>query len=131
MRPTQCVGGLYLTVADSLALQHINYINNKIFQVNSNCGKQKKVFANFLQAFWRFSTRFQRYKKKQCCPRAEDTAIFEDLRLRGQGQGLDLRGLGQGQGLQNVSSRTSSMPRTSSRTPPLIFSCISLFSTLP
>ena len=37
-------------------------------------------------------------------PRVEDRAIFEDLRLRGQGQGLDLRGLGQG--LQNVSSRT-------------------------
>ena len=35
------------------------------------------------------------------CPRAEDMAIFEDLRLRGQG-------------LQNVSSRTSS------RTPPLV-----------
>ena len=31
---------------------------------------------------------------------------------------LDLRG--QGQGLQNVSSRTSSRPRTSSRTPPLV-----------
>ena len=39
---------------------------------------------------------------------------------RGQGQGLDLRG--QGQGLQNVSSRTSSRPRTSSRTPPLLSS---------
>ena len=37
-----------------------------------------------------------------CCPRAEDRPIFEDLRSRGQGQGLDLRG----QGLQNVSSRT-------------------------
>ena len=36
------------------------------------------------------------------------------MRLRGQGQGLDLRG----QELQNVSSRTSSRPRTSSRTPP-------------
>ena len=39
-------------------------------------------------------------------------------RGQGQGQGLDLRG--QGQGLQNVSSRTSSRPRTSSRTPPLL-----------
>ena len=36
---------------------------------------------------------------------AEDRAIFEDLRIRGQGQGL-----------QNVSLR----PKTSSRTPPLI-----------
>ena len=34
--------------------------------------------------------------------------IFEDLRLRGQGQELDLRG--QGQGLQNV-SRGQGRPR--------------------
>ena len=63
--------------------------------------KTKKVFANFSQGFWRFSTKFQLFKKL-CCPRAEDRAIFEDLRL--QGQGLDLRG----QGLQNVSSKRSS-----------------------
>ena len=37
------------------------------------------------------------------CPQAEDRPIFEDLRPRGQGQGLDLRG--QGQGLQNVRGR--------------------------
>ena len=78
------------------------------------------VFANFLRGFWRFPTKFQQFKKL-CCPRAEDRAIFEDLRLQGQGQGLDLRGQGQGQGLQNVSSRTSSRPRTSSKTPPLAF----------
>ena len=47
---------------------------------------------------------------------AEDRAIFEDLRLRSQGQGLDLRS--QGQRLQNVSSR----PRTFSRNPPLVIS---------
>ena len=41
---------------------------------------------------------------KLCCPRAEDRVIFEDLRLRGQGQGLDLPG--QGHELQNVSVRT-------------------------
>ena len=83
--------------------------------------KTKKVLANFPRGFWRFPTKFQLFKK-ECCPRAEDRPIFEDLRLRGQGQGqgLDLRGQGQGQGLQNVSSRTSSRPRTSSRTPPLI-----------
>ena len=46
--------------------------------------------------------------KNSACPWAEDWAIFEDLRLRGQGQEL-----------QNLSSRTSSRPRTSSRTPPL------------
>ena len=65
--------------------------------------KAKKVFANFPRGFCSFPTKFQRLKK-HCCPRAEDWAIFEDLRLRGQGQGLE-----------NVSSRT----RTFSRTPPL------------
>ena len=63
--------------------------------------------------------------QKKCCPRVEDSAIFEDLRPRLQGQGLDLRG--QGQGLQNVSSRTSSSPRTSLRTPPLLSSVIFSF----
>ena len=58
-----------------------------LFQEISNCGKQKKVFANFPRGFWRFPKKFQRFKK-QCCPRAEDRAIFEDLRLRGQGQEL-------------------------------------------
>ena len=32
--------------------------------------------------------------RKLACPRAEDRPIFEDLRPRGQGQGLDLRGQG-------------------------------------
>ena len=64
--------------------------------------KTKKVFANFPRGFWRFPTKFQRFKK-YCCPGAEDRAIFKDLRLRGLGQGL-----------QNVSSRTSS------RIPPLL-----------
>ena len=53
------------------------------------------------------SKKKKRSSQKFCCPRAEDRPIFEDLRPRGQGQGLDLRG----QGLQNVSSRT----------PPLIY----------
>ena len=59
-----------------------------------------KVSAKFLAFFNKIST-----VQKECCPRAEDRAIFENLRLRGQGQGL-----------QNLSSR----PRTSLRTPPLI-----------
>ena len=71
----------------------------------------KKVFKNFFPAIstWgnqnkglcRFSARFKAFSnkisaiKKWCCPRAEDRAIFEVLRLGGQDQGL-----------QNVSSRT-------------------------
>ena len=33
------------------------------FQAISTWGKQKKVFANFLRGFWRFPTKFQRFKK--------------------------------------------------------------------
>ena len=58
----------------------------------------------FSKKIFKDSTKFQQFKK-YCCPRAEDRPIFEDLRPRGQGQGL-----------QNTSSR----PRTSSRTPPLV-----------
>ena len=80
--------------------------------------KTKKVFANFPRGFWRFPTKFQRLKK-YCCPRAEDRAIFEDLRLRGQGQGLEAS-RPTPRTSKNVSSRTFSRPRTSSRTPHLI-----------
>ena len=61
----------------------------------------KNAFLNFFQASYKISTIHK--KSAVLEPR---TAIFEDLRTRGQGQGL-----------QNVSSR----PRTSSRTPPLLF----------
>ena len=66
----------------------------------------KKKKKRSRKTFFSRSTKFQPFKKL-CCPRAENRAIFEDLRLRGQG-------------LENVSSRTSSRPRTSSRTPPLL-----------
>ena len=58
---------------------------------------RKNVFQKIFQAIHKILT-IQKY----CCPRAEDRPIFEDLRPRGQGLGLDRRG----QGLQNVSSRT-------------------------
>ena len=32
------------------------------FQVISTLGKEKKVFANFLPSFWRFLSKFQRFK---------------------------------------------------------------------
>ena len=66
----------------------------------------KTAFSNF------FSGNLQNFNNSKLpCPRLEDKAIFEDLRPRGQGQGL-----------QNVSPRMSSRPRTSSRTPPLTIS---------
>ena len=58
----------------------------KFFRRSPNEKKTIKVFVNFLRGFWRFSTKFQGFKN-QCCLRAEDRAIFEDLRLCGQGQG--------------------------------------------
>ena len=57
--------------------------------------------TNFLRGFWRFPTKFQRFK---------NSAVLEPR------TGQFSRTWGQGQGLQNVSS----MPRTSSRTPPLL-----------
>ena len=73
-----------------------------LFQAISQRGKRKKSSQIFRELFGVFQQTFND-SKKQCCLRAENRAIFEDLRLRGQGQGVDLRG----QGLQNVSPRTS------------------------
>ena len=58
---------------------------------NLSSDLHKKTFS---KKFFKRSTNFEQFKK-YCCPRAEDRAIFEDLRPRGQGQGL-----------QNLSSRT-------------------------
>ena len=91
------------------ALQKKKKVFTKIFQAIST---KKRFPKNFSSASQNFNN-----SKNSARPRAEDRPIFEDLRPRDQGQGLDLRG--QGQGLQNLSSRTSSRPRTSSRTPPL------------
>ena len=74
---------------------------NKGLHRNFSSDLHKNTFS---KKFFKNSTKFQQFKK-YCCPRAEDRPIFEDLRPRGQGQGL-----------QNTSSR----PRTSSRTPPLV-----------
>ena len=76
---------------------------------NFSSDLHKKTFSK--KIFKRF-TKFKQFKK-YCCPRAEDRPIFKDLRPRGQG-------------LQNVSSRTSSRPKTSSRTPPLVDTALML-----
>ena len=102
----------------------------KIFQAISKKNKKKKKRSS--QKFFKRSPRKNVFQKifqalhkilsiqKIVLSSSRGQANFRGLeasRPRGQGQGLDLRG--QGQGLQNVSSRTSSRPRTSSRTPPL------------
>ena len=74
----------------------------QVFKCSGNI--QKKRLPKIL--FWQF-TKFQQFKK-YCCPRSKDRVIFEEMKLRDQGQGL-----------QNVSSRTSLRPRSSSRTPRL------------
>ena len=63
--------------------------------------ENKKGIYKFSARFLAFSDKISTVQKK-CCPRAEDRAIFEDLRLRGQGQG---------QGLE--ASRPRPRPRTS------------------
>ena len=72
------------------------------FQAISTWGNQKRSFADFPQGFWRFPTKFQRFK---------NSAVLEPIQGNFRGLVLRLRG----QGLQNVFSTTSSRPRTSSR----------------
>ena len=72
---------------------------------------QKNVFQKIFQALHKILT-----IQKMLLSSSRGQAYFRELRPRGQG--LDFRG--QGQGLQNLSSRTSLRPRTSSRTPPLV-----------
>ena len=67
--------------------------------------QKKKVFTKI----FRLSPQNFNNSKNSAVLEPRPRPIFEDLRPRGQGQGL-----------QNVSSRTSSRPRTSSRTPPLL-----------
>ena len=60
--------------------------------------KKKKVFTKIFQAistkkrfpknFSSAPQTFNNSKNNNCCPLAEDRPIFEDLRPRGQGQGL-------------------------------------------
>ena len=93
--------------------------------------KKKKKKKRSSQKFFKRSPRTNAFQKifqplhkiltyqKIVLSSSRGQANFRGLEPRGQGQGLDLRGQGQGQGLQNLSSKTSSRPRTSSRTPPL------------
>ena len=71
----------------------------------------KKVFTKIFQTFHKLFS----FHNSRNSAVLGDRAIFEDLRLRGQG--LDLRGLGPGH--QNVSSST----------PPLILRAINFSST--
>ena len=86
------------------ALQKKKKSSQKFFSRSPKKKKKKKVFTKIFQALHKILT----FQKIVLSSRAEDRPIFEDLRPRGQGQGLDLRG----QGLQNVSSRTPSLPNS-------------------
>ena len=81
------VDGLYPTVADSLALLPIKNNNDKIFQAIFNCGKQKKSSQIICEVSGVFQQDFNDTKIVLSSRRGQ--AIFEDLRLRGQGQELD------------------------------------------
>ena len=113
------------TSASALQKKNNNKVFTKIFQAISKKKKKKKRSS---QKFFKRSHTKKRFLKyfssaPQNFNNSKNSAVLEPRtgqfsRTRGQNQGLDLRG--QGQGLQNVSSRTSSRPRTSSRTPPLV-----------
>ena len=74
-----------------------NKIKKRFSKIFFQAISKKKIFKNF------FSGDLKNFNDSKNSAQAENRAIFEDLRLRGQGQKLNLRG----QGLQNVSSRTA------------------------
>ena len=76
----------------------------------------KKVFIYFPRGLWRATRRKKMVMTLAHFQQIKDRSFSRTCRLWGQGQGLDLRS----QRLQIVSLRTSSKPRTSSRTPPLL-----------
>ena len=76
--------------------------SNKFFRRSPN-EENKKGFRKFSARFLAFSYKMLTVQKIVLSSN-RGQIIFEDLRLRGQGQKLALRG--QGQRLQNVSSRT-------------------------
>ena len=84
----------------------------------SNKEKKKRIESLKVYVAFCLVISFQPIKN-QCCPRVEDRTFSRTStgRLRGQGRELELQD--QGQVLKIVSSRTSSRPRTFSRTPPL------------
>ena len=96
----------------------ISALQKKGLHINFSGDLQKKIRSS-QTFFWRsprknvFQKVFQALHKIltiQKIASSRGQANFRGLEARGQGQGLDLRG--QGQGLQNLSSRTSSRPRT-------------------
>ena len=98
--------GLHKNFSGDLQKKKKKRSSQKFFKRSS----LKNVFQKIFQALHKILS-FQKSSKNPkilSFQKKEDRPIFEDLRPRGQGQGL-----------QNVSSRTSSRPRTSSRTPPL------------
>ena len=69
--------------------------NNNVFKKNFSGVLKKPKSKNLQKSKFFYKKRSTKFKgfQKYCCSRAENRAIFEDLKLRGQG-------------LQNVSSRT-------------------------
>ena len=72
-----CVGGLYLTVADSLAPLPINDNNEKNFQTISNCVKQRRSSQIFLEVSGVFEQDFNGTKNNAVLePRAGQFSRF-------------------------------------------------------
>ena len=96
MRPAQCVGELYLTVADSLAPLPTNNKKKNFFWQFPIAGEQKRSSQIFLivSGFSNKISTVQKIVLSSC----RGTINFQGLKLRGQDHGPDLRS--QGQGLQ-------------------------------
>ena len=86
-------------------------LQKNVFQAISKKKGIQKFFSGDLQNF--------NNSKNTAVLEPRTGQYFEELRLRGQGQGRELRG----QGHQNVSSR----PKTSLRTPSLIYTHLLFF----
>ena len=103
----------------------------KIFQVISKLGLQKKFQAKMVfKIFFLGDFHVRKAKKGLCKFSARFLALSKKISpvqkivlssSRSQGNFRGLEASRPRQGLENVSSRTSSWPRTSSRTPPLIY----------
>ena len=66
LRPTQCVGELYLTVADSLAPQPVNDNNNNTFPfVNIIVLKVDEIYLNLCKVKTCFAEKIEFVKKSK------------------------------------------------------------------
>ena len=92
----------------------------------TNCGKQKRYLQIFREVCGVFQQNFNG-SKYSAVLKLRTWQFLRTWSFEAKAKDFRLRGQGQGQGLQNVSSRTSSRPRTSSRTTPLMVTTLRVY----